>query len=139
MARSQLLRPVARQPARLPEDQLQLYAFTVNWPAPTMSFLPLGAPIPVAPFNADLCGEGRPGGREGCIPQPPLQGTPVTRLDSLAYGLLMNRFVYRNFGGFEVLLLNQTVDAANPNPAPPRPTVTPHAGIRWYELRRSGS
>jgi hypothetical protein len=39
----------------------------------------------------------------------------------------MNRLQFRNFGNYQVILANHTVDADG----------TDHAGIRWYELRTS--
>jgi uncharacterized repeat protein (TIGR01451 family) len=77
------------------------------------------------PFNSALCIGNLPN-PQNCIPQP---GTAQT-LDPLAFGQPMYRLAYRNFGDHEALTFNQTVDAGDfPN----------HAGIRWYELRKSGS
>jgi hypothetical protein len=58
-----------------------------------------------------------------CIPQP---GTHV-KLETLT-AWPMYRAQYRNFGTHETMLLNHTVDATGEN----------RAGIRWYELRRTG-
>jgi hypothetical protein len=40
----------------------------------------------------------------------------------------MNRLQYRNFGPYETIVVNHTVDVDGSD----------HAGIRWYELRNSG-
>jgi hypothetical protein len=42
---------------------------------------------------------------------------------------MMTRVQYRNFGSYQTIILNHTVDVDN----------TDHAGVRWYELRNSGS
>ena len=57
----------------------------------------------------------------------PAAGT-TTKLDALA-DRLMYRLQYRNFGGYQTIVANHTVDA----------TGSDRAGIRWYELRNSGS
>jgi len=55
---------------------------------------------------------------------------PVTtqKLDDLA-SRLMYRVQYRNFGSYQVMLTNHTVNADGNG----------HAGVRWYELRNYGS
>ncbi len=62
-------------------------------------------------------------GSRNCIPQ---QGTTV-KLDAIA-DRLMYRLQYRNFGSYQTMVLNHTVDTNSAD----------HAGIRWYELRNSG-
>ncbi|HEV3473896.1 MAG TPA: hypothetical protein VG602_00785, partial [Actinomycetota bacterium] len=57
-----------------------------------------------------------------CIPQPATE----ERLHAIS-GFLMHRLAYRNFGRSQSLVGNFTVD-----------TGGDHAGIRWFELRRSG-
>ena len=98
-------------------DGLGIWSFAVNWSQPAAStFTP--AVLPTLPFNSNICG-----GSQECVPQP---GT-TEKLDSLAYGYLMYRASYRNFGDHEAIVLNQTVDAGG------------RAGIRWYELNRRGA
>jgi hypothetical protein len=74
-----------------------------------------------APFDSVFpC---RPAGSRNCIPQP---GTPNT-IDILSYRQRPTyRLAYRNFGTYEALVTNQSVEA--------RPGI---AGARWYELRRA--
>lgn len=72
--------------------------------------------IPVAAFSA-ACGGGT------CIPQA---GTSQ-QLDSLG-DRLMYRLSYRNFGSYASLLVNHSVAGGSSN-----------TGVRWYELRDSGS
>ena len=98
-------------------DRLEVFAFSVNWGAPGLStFTPLPS-LPVAAFDAILCGSNFFG---NCVPQP---GT-ATRLETLP-AWLMWRLQYRNFGTHETLVTNHTIN-----------TGGNHAGIRWYELRR---
>ncbi len=100
-------------------DQLQLWKFHTDWANPSLSSFSRVAALPTAAFDSDLCGYSR-----NCIPQP---GT-ATRVDAVA-DRLMYRLQYRNFGTYESLVVNQTVDV----------DATDHAGIRWYELRNPGA
>ncbi len=59
---------------------------------------------------------------EQCIDQP---GTSV-RLEAITDRLMMHAW-YRNMGDHEVLVFNQTVDGDGAG----------HAGIRWYEVRKT--
>jgi hypothetical protein len=109
-------------PYRAPFDALNVFQFSVAWSAhPTASF-GLATQLPVAPFDSVFpC---HPGSRE-CIPQP---GTK-NEIDILSYRQRPTwRLAYRNFGTYESLVTNQSVEA--------RRGV---AGARWYELRRIGS
>jgi hypothetical protein len=101
-------------------DRLELFDFRVDWMNPASSTFALSGTLPTAPFDTILC-ESTLIGR--CIPQP---GTEV-RLESLTVWLMW-RLQYRNFGTHESLVVNHTIDE-NGND---------HAGVRWYELRRSG-
>jgi hypothetical protein len=97
---------------------LDIWQFHVDWTTPANStFTPLVSPT-VAAYDSDLCGFSR-----NCIPQP--GGTAV---DSLA-GRLMYRVQYRNFGSYESMVASHTVDENGSD----------HAGVRWYELRNTGS
>src|SRR5207244_760945 len=65
-----------------------------------------------------------PPNERDCIPQP---GT-MNKIDILSYRQRPTwRLAYRNFGGHESLVTNQSVEA--------RPGI---AGVRWYEIRRPG-
>ncbi|BAO45540.1 carboxypeptidase regulatory-like domain-containing protein [Thiolapillus brandeum] len=97
---------------------LDIWQFHVDWTTPANStFTPLVSPT-VAAYDSDLCG-----GSRNCIPQP--GGTAV---DTLA-GRLMYRVQYRNFGTHQSMVATHTVDENGSD----------HAGVRWYELRDSGS
>jgi hypothetical protein len=101
-----------------PQDQLNIWKFSVNWSNPaTSTFTQLGV-LPTAAFDSDMCA-----GSRNCIPQ---QGTTI-KLDAIS-DRLMYRLQYRNFGAYQTILANQTVDVNGAN----------RAGIRWYELRNSG-
>ena len=98
-------------------DRLSIWDFHVDWSDPSASTFVADQSITTASFDSDLCGYST-----NCIPQP--GGTPV---DALA-DRLMFRLQYRNFGTYQVLLTNHTVDTDG----------TDHAGIRWYELDDTG-
>jgi hypothetical protein len=80
--------------------------------------------FPVAAFDSIFpCGPSR-----GCIPQPGVANTDQW-LDVLSYRQRPTwRLAYRNFGTYEAMVTNQSVEAS--------PGV---AGVRWYEIRRVGS
>ncbi len=110
-------------PYGAPFDALNVYQLAISWSAsPTASFA-LTAQLPVAAFDSIFpC---RPPSSRNCIPQP---GT-ANRIDILSYRQRPTfRAAYRNFGTYEALVTNQSVEAL--------PGV---AGVRWYELRRAGS
>jgi hypothetical protein len=95
------------------DDQLELWAFHTNWNDPSSSTFTQVKTLPTAAFDSNLCGYSR-----NCIPQP--GGTPVDAISDR----LMFRLQYRNFGNYQTLVTNHTVDVDG----------TDHAGVRWYEL-----
>ncbi len=101
------------------QDQIEVWQFSVNWANTGASTFTRAALLPTAAFDSDMCA-----GNRNCIPQ---QGT-TRKLDAIA-DRLMYRLQYRNFGDYQTMVLNHTVDVNN----------TDRAGIRWYELRNSGS
>ncbi|OYW06355.1 MAG: hypothetical protein B7X11_01135 [Acidobacteria bacterium 37-65-4] len=105
-----------------PQDQLSLWQFHADWTTPSNSTFGLsGDPnfvLQTAPFDSDLCSF------NACVTQ---QGVGST-LDTLS-DRLMFRLDYLNFGDHQTLATCHTVDADG----------TDHAGVRWYELRDSGS
>jgi len=98
-------------------DQVQIWDFAVNWTAGTGTFTQV-ATLPVAAFDSEVC----TAYTRNCIPQP---GT-VQGVDAIA-DRLMYRLQYRNFGTYQTLVTNHTVDVNDP---------AGHAGIRWYELHK---
>jgi len=103
-----------------PDEYLKVWEFHVDFATPGNSTFGETYSLLTAPFNSTICGATR--GR--CIPQP---GTSV-KLESLS-DRLMFRLQYRNFGGYRAMVTNHTVNVDGAG----------HAGIRWYELRNSGS
>ncbi len=103
-----------------PVDAMRIWEFHVDWDTTANStFGVSGNPnhtLPVTGFTA-LCLSTR-----NCIPQ---SGTSQ-RLDAIG-DRLMHRLQYRNFGGYETLVTNHTVDAGGGR-----------AGVRWYDMRRTG-
>jgi hypothetical protein len=102
-----------------PQDQLNIWQFSVNWSNPSASSFTHVTSLATAAFDSDMCI-----GSRNCIPQ---QGT-TRGLDALA-DRLMYRLQYRNFGAYQTIVASHTVDVDD----------TDRAGIRWYELRNSGS
>jgi hypothetical protein len=104
-------------------DALNVYDLSVNWKKLSTASLKLAAQLPVAPFDSIFpCA---PGSRD-CLPQPGITN-PDQYLDILSYRQRPTfRLAYRNFGQYEALVTNQSVEAA--------PGV---AGVRWYEIRRT--
>jgi hypothetical protein len=102
-------------------DQLQIWNFHVDWDTPANSTFSLDRKLTVAAFDSNLCGYDR-----NCIPQP--GGVNVDAISDRP----MYRLQYRNFGSDQtpdqVLVTNHTVDVGSD-----------HAGVRWYELRNTGS
>ncbi len=108
-------------PYGAPFDALNVFEFNVAWrPTPRATF-GLAAQLPVPEFDSIFPCEPAPNPRD-CIAQP---GT-TNKLDILSYRQRPTwRLAYRNFGAYESLVTNQSVEA--------RPG---EAGVRWYELRR---
>jgi hypothetical protein len=110
-------------------DALQVYEFHVDWTNPGAATFTATNGLPTVPFHSSVCSPS-PGPFDGdCLPQPNA-GVPV--LDSLSYGYMMQRLVYRTFADHEALVINHTISADDGTDA------APHSAIRWYELRRQG-
>jgi uncharacterized repeat protein (TIGR01451 family) len=109
-------------------DRLEIREFHVDWTTPANSTFNLVTTLNTAAFDTDLGCTVWPtdGVNRQCIPQP--GGGQL--LDALA-NRLMHRLQYRNFGGHQAMVVNQTVDATTDN--------TNRAGVRWYELRNTGA
>jgi hypothetical protein len=106
-------------------DRLQVWAFQVDWASPLSSTFSQATVLQTEPFDSNMCGYS-----PNCIPQPGVDilGLPSPPVDALA-DRLMYRLQYRNFGSYQTLVTNHTVDVNGAD----------HAGIRWYELRDSGT
>src|SRR5262249_47030257 len=106
------------------QDGLRVFAFHADFATPANStFVERSeSPIATAAFDPVLsCGTSG----EDCIPQP-APATSNAKLDALS-DRLMHRLQYRNFGTYESLVANHTVDVDGSS----------HAGVRYYELRRT--
>lgn len=100
-------------------DALEMWEFDIDWSNANNTTLTQVQTLGVQPFESELCGYTS----FSCIDQPDSN----TDLDPLRE-LLMNRIHYRNFGSHESIVCCHVVDV-NGND---------RAGIRWYELRRTG-
>ena len=100
-----------------PEDSLRIFDFHADFTTPANSSFTARteSPLPTAAFDPNMCVFLRT-----CIPQP----STAQKLDAMSRHL-MYRLQYRNFGTYESLTTNHTVDVG-----------ADHAGIRYYELRR---
>jgi len=97
-------------------DQLWLYELAVNWTTTTSSTFTRSQQINVPAFNSNF------GSDWENIAQP---GTSQ-QVDAIPQ-VVMNVPQYRNFGSYQTIVCCHTVDVDN----------TDHAGVRWYELRRT--
>ncbi len=97
-------------------DQLWIYELAVNWTTPTSSTFTRSQQLGVPAFDSNF------GANWDNIKQP---GT-TKELDAIPM-VIMNAPQYRNFGSYQTLVCCHTVDVDN----------TDHAGVRWYELRRT--
>ncbi len=106
-------------------DALNIWELSVKWQANPIASIALKTQLPVANFDSIFpCS---PGSRD-CLPQPGITDRQQY-LDILSYRQRPTfRLAYRNFGTYESLVTNQSVEAL--------PSV---AGVRWYEIRRTGS
>jgi len=101
-------------------DQLQLFQLHVDWADTAKSSFTGPFIMNTAAFDMKMCGDNN----AACIRQ---KGTS-SRLDALTQ-YLMYRLQYRNFGTHQSMVVNHTVDTESND----------HAGVRWYELRKSNS
>lgn len=97
-------------------DQLWIYELAVNWSSPASSTFVRAQQLAVPAFDSNF------GANWDNIKQP---GT-TRELDAIPQ-VVMNAPQYRNFGSYQTLVCCHTVDVDN----------TDHAGIRWYELRKT--
>lgn len=101
-------------------DALSLWEFDINFAVPASSTFTLVDTIPIAPYDTIFPCVGR-----SCIPQP----APLGAVDILSYRQRpMHRAAYRNFGSYQSIVSNQSVEAG--------PSM---AGIRWWEIRNPGA
>jgi len=99
-------------------DQLWLYELTVNWTTPASSTFVRTQQIDVLPFSSSF------GNNWNNIDQ---KGTSQ-RVDGIPQ-VIMNVPQYRNFGSYQTIVCCHTVNVDGSH----------HAGIRWYELRKTAT
>ena len=97
-------------------NALAYWRLHIDWTTPANSTLSTQTDLPVTAFS-EACG-----GAGTCVPQ---SGT-TQKLDSLA-DRLMYSLPYRNFGDHESIMVTHSITAGS------------SVGMRWYELRPSGS
>jgi hypothetical protein len=115
-----------RQDLSNPIDRIEIYEARVNWSTPSFSFARVNTLFP-AGFNTMACNRNGLGIRD-CVPQP---GTTAT-VDALSNRPMM-QLKYRDFGSYQAMVFNQTIDVHGSIPG----SVREVAGIRWYELRKA--
>lgn len=98
------------------QDRLEYYQFTPDFDDPDNSTFDGPFDINLAPFESNLCGYGL----FDCLEQP--NGALISAIHTV----IMNKIQYRNFGDYESILLNFSVDV----------TGSDVAGVRWVELRK---
>lgn len=95
---------------RSSNKNFEVYEFDVDWANTSNSTFTVANTMATATYNSNLNGVAQPGTN--------------TKLDDLGV-MLMFRLQYRNFGTYETLLANHTVNAGGGK-----------TGVRWYELRK---
>ncbi len=117
-------------PYGAPSDALNVWELSIKWMSSPVSSIAFRGSLPVASFDSIFpCGVvpgSQPPSARDCLPEPGV--TDGSRfLDILSYRQRPTwRLAYRNFGGYEAMVTNQSVEAL--------PGV---AGVRWYEIRRT--
>ena len=91
-------------------NSVKLWESNIDWDNTTGSSIDYIGFVAVTPYTDDNISISQPGTSQ--------------KLDDLA-GRLMYRLQYRNFGDYEVMVTNHTVNAGSGQ-----------AGVRWYELRK---
>ncbi len=102
-------------------DQLWIFELDVDWSTPANSTFSRTRQLNVAAFDSDF------GSSNANIVQPGTS-SEIHHLDAVCE-LIMNKPQYLNFGTHQSIVCCHTVKVGANN----------HAGIRWYELRNSGS
>ncbi len=99
-------------------DHLKIWEVNVDWLTPSNSSISSPQSLPVSPFDSEFDANWLD------ITQP---GTNA-KIDAVP-GALMYMGHYRTFNNYNAIVLNHTVDVNGAN----------LAGIRWYELRQTGT
>ncbi len=107
-----------------PGDYIQLWFLDVDWATPANTTFTAAPTIQVSEFDSSLCGLTS----FYCIGKPGVAQGSTSSLDPLREPVMF-RLAYRNFGGHQAMVGNLATDIDGNN----------LAGIRWFELRGSGS
>jgi len=108
-----------------PNDTLRIWEFRTDWANPLNSTFGLNTSydpnymVTTSNQDPDMCNF-----NASCIPQP----VTTVGLDAIA-DRLMYRLQFRDFGDYQVLLTNHTVDVNGSD----------WAGVHWFELRDNGN
>lgn len=100
-------------------DRLEMFHFVANFATPASSSFSLAQSLPITAYTYTVCGFFV----LNCIPQ----GGTAQRVDPVSEWPMW-QLQYRNFAGGERLVANFTVDVGSDR-----------AGIRWYELSKTGA
>lgn len=105
-------------------DAINVFNLSVLWNSQPWADFDLANQLSVAAFDSIFpCG---PSSSRDCLPQPGIVST-LQYLDVLSYRQRpIHRLAYRNFGFYEAMVTNQSVEAS-----------AGLAGTRWYEIRRT--
>ena len=98
-------------------DSIFIFEFTPNFVTPASSIISPFTKLVPTNFDSQVC----TATRGQCISQ---QGSGIAVEDLT--GRVMHKIIYRNYGTYEAIVCNTTVDASGAG----------RAGIRWWELRR---
>lgn len=94
-------------------DSVGIVTFKVDFANPNNSVASISSSMTVAPFRSNVCAS------RNCAPSASGNGYDVIS------SRFMNRPYYRNFGSYQSIVANHTVDA----------TGSSVSGLRWYEFR----
>jgi len=108
-------------------NTFNLWAFHVDWTTPKNSTF-TQASIPVATYTPG-CYDAAMVTATACVPEPST-GTTGQHIDSVG-DRFMPRMGYRNFGTYQSFLVSHTIQVGTGG--------SQQTGIRWYELRGSGT
>ena len=98
-------------------DSVGMFEFKVNFTTPSLTSVVTKSSLAVTAFKSDIC----TATRGQCISQA---GNTV-KVEAL-HQKIMNQPIYRNFAGYEGIVLSHVVDKG-----------TNISGVRWYELRKT--
>ena len=98
-------------------DSIGMFEFKVNFTTPSLTTVLTKSSLAVTAFKSDIC----TATRGQCISQ----AGNTTKVEAL-HQKIMNQPIYRNFAGYEGIVLSHVVDKG-----------TNISGVRWYELRKT--